>query len=111
MTPVKKSSMFRVFIHSKMDEVGPNNRSLVSAMFHKTTDYNLFDHKRNQYTVTGLGISPIIPSMQYYKRGWKEIRLDIFMVMKIHIVVFWVMTPCNDVVGYQYFSAPIFTVS
>jgi hypothetical protein len=26
-------------------------------------------------------------------------------------VVFWVMTPCNDVVGYQYFSAPIFTVS
>jgi hypothetical protein len=32
-------------------------------------------------------------------------RLEIFTVMKTH-VVFWVVTPYSDVVGYQYFRGP-----
>jgi len=28
------------------------------------------------------------------------------MVMKIQVVVFWVMTPCSDVVAYQCFGGP-----
>jgi len=27
-------------------------------------------------------------------------------VMKIKIAVFWVLTPCSDVVGYQHFGGP-----
>jgi len=29
--------------------------------------------------------------------------MEIFMVMKVQIMVFWIVTPCSDVVGYQYF--------
>jgi len=36
----------------------------------------------------------------------KVARLEIFMVMEIHIVVFWVMTLCSDVVANQYFGGP-----
>jgi len=32
------------------------------------------------------------------------VKLQVFTVMKIHVVVFWVVTPCNDVVGYQHFG-------
>jgi hypothetical protein len=28
------------------------------------------------------------------------------MAMMIQVVVFWVMTPCSDVVGYQRFGGP-----
>jgi hypothetical protein len=28
-------------------------------------------------------------------------------VMKIKIAVFWVLTPCSDVVGYQHFGGPV----
>jgi hypothetical protein len=28
------------------------------------------------------------------------------MMMKIQVVVFWVLTPCTDVVGYQCFGGP-----
>jgi uncharacterized membrane protein YpjA len=31
-------------------------------------------------------------------------RFEVFMVMKIPVVVFWVLTPSNDVLGYQHFS-------
>jgi len=34
------------------------------------------------------------------------VRLQIFMVVKIHIAVFWIMSPCNDMVGYQCFGEP-----
>jgi hypothetical protein len=30
----------------------------------------------------------------------------IFTAMKIQVAVFWVMTPCSDVVGYQRFGEP-----
>jgi hypothetical protein len=39
------------------------------------------------------------------KRAFSS-RLVIFMAMKIHVVVFWVMTLCSDVVGYQFFGGP-----
>jgi hypothetical protein len=35
-----------------------------------------------------------------------EVRLDVFMAMKIHVVVFWVVTLCSDMVGYQSFGRP-----
>jgi hypothetical protein len=34
------------------------------------------------------------------------LRFEIFKVVKIHVKVFWVMTPCSDVVGYQHFRGP-----
>jgi len=34
------------------------------------------------------------------------IVFEIFTATKIQVVVFWVMTPCSDVVGYQRFGAP-----
>jgi len=32
------------------------------------------------------------------------VRLEIFTVMRIHVVVFRIVTPCSDVVGYQPFG-------
>jgi len=33
--------------------------------------------------------------------------MDMFpMDMRIHVLVFWVVTPCGDVVGYQRLSDP-----
>jgi hypothetical protein len=34
----------------------------------------------------------------------KHVTLEFFTTMKILVVVFWVMTPCNDVVGYRRFG-------
>jgi hypothetical protein len=31
-----------------------------------------------------------------------EVRLEMFMAMKIQVAVFWVVTPCSDVVGYHF---------
>jgi hypothetical protein len=36
--------------------------------------------------------------------GTEDARLEIFMVVKIHVMVFWIVPPCNDVVGYQSFG-------
>jgi hypothetical protein len=33
-------------------------------------------------------------------------RPELFTAMKIQVAVFWVVTPCNDVVGYQRFGEP-----
>jgi hypothetical protein len=44
-----------------------------------------YDHKTVKYTCAGFGV---------------------FTAMRIQVVVFWVMTPCSDVVGYQYFGGP-----
>jgi hypothetical protein len=30
------------------------------------------------------------------------------MVMKFHIMVFWVLMSCSDVVGYQHFGGPCY---
>jgi hypothetical protein len=38
----------------------------------------------------------------YVKFKWA--RVDIFMMVKIQIEVFWVVTPCSIVVGYQHFK-------
>jgi hypothetical protein len=32
-----------------------------------------------------------------------HVRLNVSIVVKIHIVVFWIMTLCRDVAGYQHF--------
>jgi len=29
-----------------------------------------------------------------------EARFEVFKVMKIQVAIFWVVTPCSDVVGY-----------
>jgi hypothetical protein len=31
---------------------------------------------------------------------------EVFMVIKIQVVVFWVLTPCSVVVGYQHSRGP-----
>jgi hypothetical protein len=31
-------------------------------------------------------------------------RLEVFIAMNIPLAVFWVVTPCSDVVGYQHFK-------
>jgi hypothetical protein len=31
---------------------------------------------------------------------------DIFRAVKFQVAVFWVVTPCSDVVGYQRFGGP-----
>jgi len=41
--------------------------------------------------------------------GWRklnneDVRLKVFMGMKIQVMVFWVVTLCSDVVGYQLFG-------
>jgi len=28
-------------------------------------------------------------------------RFEVFTVMKIYFVIFWIVKPCSDVVGYQ----------
>jgi hypothetical protein len=33
-------------------------------------------------------------------------RLEVFTAMEINIVVFWVVTTCGDLVGYQRFGGP-----
>jgi hypothetical protein len=33
-------------------------------------------------------------------------RLEVFMVMKIHVTAFWIVTSCSDMVGYQCFREP-----
>jgi len=38
---------------------------------------------------------------QQIKKPTNCVRLETFTVIKIHVVVFWVMTPSSDVVGYQ----------
>jgi len=35
-----------------------------------------------------------------------EVGLQIFIVMKIQVVVFWVMILCSDLVGHQSFGGP-----
>jgi len=34
------------------------------------------------------------------------VRLEILTVIKIQVVVFWIMTPHSEVVGYQHFWGP-----
>jgi hypothetical protein len=31
----------------------------------------------------------------------KDATFEVFTAMKIHVIVFWVVTPCSDVVGYN----------
>jgi len=33
------------------------------------------------------------------------VRFEVFIVIKIQ-VVFWILIPCSDVVGYQHFGGP-----
>jgi hypothetical protein len=33
-------------------------------------------------------------------------RFEVFTAVKIQVAVFWIMTPCNDVAGYQRFGRP-----
>jgi hypothetical protein len=35
-------------------------------------------------------------------------RFEIFMTVRIQVVVFWDVTPCIDVVGYQHFRGPCY---
>jgi len=35
-------------------------------------------------------------------------QFELFMVVKIHAVILWIVTPCNDVIGYQHFGGPCF---
>jgi hypothetical protein len=42
------------------------------------------------------------------KHRHKKGRLKVFMAMKIQVMVFWVLTPCSDVVGYQIFRGPYY---
>jgi len=38
-----------------------------------------------------------------------EVRLPVYTMLKIiHIAVFWVLTPCNDVVEYRRFGGPCY---
>jgi hypothetical protein len=32
-------------------------------------------------------------------KRWNHARFEVFMVVKIHVMVFWVVTSCSDVVG------------
>jgi len=33
-------------------------------------------------------------------------RFEVFKVMHIHVEIFWIMTPCHEVVEYQRFGGP-----
>jgi hypothetical protein len=33
-----------------------------------------------------------------------NVRLEVFTVVKIHVMVLWVVTLCSNVVGYQHFK-------
>jgi hypothetical protein len=35
---------------------------------------------------------------------FKKRRLEVFTPMKIQVMVFWVVTPCSNMVGYQRFE-------
>jgi hypothetical protein len=41
-----------------------------------------------------------------YVKGRHGERFEIFTAMKIQIVIFWVVTPCSNMVGYQRFGGP-----
>jgi hypothetical protein len=34
------------------------------------------------------------------------VKFNVFAVMKIQVAVFWVVTPCSNVLGYQHFGVP-----
>jgi len=42
----------------------------------------------------------------FYKFYMRYARFGIFTVMKIHVVVFWVVMPCGDIIGYRRFGRP-----
>jgi hypothetical protein len=42
--------------------------------------------------------------LPYKERG--QGQLSVFTAVKIHLKVFWVVTPCSDVVGYRRFGGP-----
>jgi hypothetical protein len=35
-----------------------------------------------------------------------DVKLDVFVVMKGHIIILWVLIPCSDMVGYHCFGGP-----
>jgi hypothetical protein len=37
-----------------------------------------------------------------------DVRFEIFVVVKMHLGVLWIMMPCNVVVGHQCFGGPSF---
>jgi len=37
-------------------------------------------------------------------KGYVDARFVVFTAVKIHVEVFWVVTPCSFVVGYQRFG-------
>jgi hypothetical protein len=41
-----------------------------------------------------------------FKATDTHVRLKVLMVMKMQVVVFWVVMPCNVVVEYQCFGEP-----
>jgi len=52
-------------------------------------------------------LDPEEGSRRFLWNTWKFFifkRLEIFTVMNFHVVVFWVMKPCSDVLGYQPFG-------
>jgi hypothetical protein len=36
----------------------------------------------------------------------KYFRLEVFRAVKIQVEVFWVVTPCSAIIGYQHFGEP-----
>jgi hypothetical protein len=59
---------------------------------------------KNSYPLPELKPPIIQPITQRYTT--ELFWLEIFMVMKIHFVIFWVLTTCSAVVGYQCFRVP-----
>jgi hypothetical protein len=48
-----------------------------------------------------------IPYQRDSDRNWRRPTIsDVSIVMKIQVEVFWVVTPCSAVVGYQRFRSP-----
>jgi hypothetical protein len=42
-------------------------------------------------------------SMKGLLDRWKNVRFEVFIVVKIQVTVFWVLTPHSVTVGYQHY--------
>jgi hypothetical protein len=41
------------------------------------------------------------PNTEFHRNTFNSTKLEILTAIKILVVVFWIVTPCTDVVGYQ----------